>query len=90
VIYNTGGTARTSQHVVTGTFTMPNTNGPSTVTLTGSAVFTATSSYFCTINDASTLNAQATLVKTNGTAFTLQTVGKNAKKDAIDFICIGS
>ena len=69
-IYSNGGTARTSQHVVTGTFTMPNTNGPSTVTLTGSAAFTSTSSYFCTINDATTANA-AKLVKTSGTAFTL-------------------
>jgi hypothetical protein len=68
---------------------MPNTNGPSTVTLSGSAAFTSTSSYFCSIDDATTANA-AKLVKTSGTAFTLSTVGKGAKKDAIDYICIGS
>ena len=68
---------------------MPNTNGPSTVTLTGSAAYTSTSTYFCTMNDATTANA-AKLVKTSGTAFTLTTVGKTAKKDAIDYICVGS
>jgi hypothetical protein len=69
---------------------MPNTNGPSTVTLSGSAAFTSASSYFCSVNDATTVNAQARLVKTSGTAFTLSTVGKTAKKDAIDYVCIGS
>ena len=68
---------------------MPNSNGPSTVTLTGSAAFTSTSSYFCSVNDATTTGA-ARLVKTSGTAFTLSTVGKSAKHDAIDYICIGS
>ncbi len=68
---------------------MANTNGPSTVTLSGSAVFTSTSTYFCTINDATTTNA-AKLVKTSGTAFSLTTVGRGAKKDVIDYICIGS
>jgi hypothetical protein len=68
---------------------MANTNGPSTVTLSGSAAFTSTSTYFCSINDATTANA-AKLVKTSGSAFTLSTVGKTAKKDAIDYICIGS
>ena len=90
MIYNNGGTARTSQHLVTGTFTMPNSNGPSTVTLSGPAAFTSTSSYFCTINDATTAGAQAKLAKTSGTAFTLSTVGTKARKDAIDYICIGS
>jgi hypothetical protein len=88
-IYSNTGTARGAQHVVTGTFTMPNTNGPSTVTLSGSAAFTATSTYFCTINDATTLSA-AKLVKTSGTAFTLTTSGRSAKNDVIDYICIGS
>jgi hypothetical protein len=41
------------------------------------------------MNDATTANA-AKLVKTSGTAFTLTTVGKTAKKDAIDYICVGS
>ena len=69
---------------------MPNTNGPSTVTLSGSATFTSASSYVCTINDYTTAGAQPKLVRTSGTAFTLQTVGKTAKKDVIGFICIGS
>jgi hypothetical protein len=68
---------------------MANTNGPSTVTLTGSAVFSAGSGYFCSIDDATNAGA-ARLVKTSGTAFTLQTVGKNAKHDVIDYICVGS
>ena len=53
-------------------------------------MFTSAGSYFCTTNDTTTVSAQPRLVKTSGTAFTLQTVGKSAKKDAIDFICIGS
>jgi Collagen triple helix repeat (20 copies) len=89
-IYNTSGTLKTSQHVVTGTFTMQNTNGPSSVTLTGSAVFTSASTYFCAINDATTAGAQAKLVNTSGTAFTLATVGASAKNDVISFICVGS
>lgn len=67
---------------------MPNTNGPSTVTLSGSAVFTAASSYFCTINDSTGPNGK--LVITSGKAFTLQTVGKSAKHDVISYICVGS
>jgi len=74
--------------VVSGTFTMPNTNGPSTVTLSGSAAFSSGASYFCTIDDAT--GPYGRLVIKSGTAFTLQTVGKTAKKDVISFICIGS
>ena len=75
---------------VTGTFTMPNTNGPSAVTLTGSAAFNSASSYFCAINDATTAGAQAKLVTTSGTAFTLATVGASAMNDVISFVCFGS
>ncbi len=89
-IYNTAGAVKASQHAVTGTFTMPNSNGPSTVTLAGSAVFSSASSYFCAINDATTAGAQAKLVTTSGTAFTLATVGVSAKNDVISFICFGS
>jgi hypothetical protein len=89
-IYNTAGTLQASQHAVTGTFTMPNTNGPSTVTLTASAAFTSAVSYVCSINDSTTAGAQAKLVTTTGTAFTLATVGASAKNDVISFICFGS
>jgi hypothetical protein len=89
-IYDTAGAVKASQHAVTGTFTMPNSNGPSTVTLAGSAVFSSASSYFCALNDATTAGAQAKLVTTSGTAFTLATVGASAKNDVISFICFGS
>jgi hypothetical protein len=89
-IYDAGGTLQTSQHAVTGTFTMPNSNGPSTVTLTGSAAFTSASSYVCSVDDYTTNNAQQKLVRTSGTAFTLTTMGPAAKNDVLGYICIGS
>ena len=89
-IYNASGTLQTSQHVVNGTFTMPNSNGPSTVTLSGSAAFSSASSYVCTVADYTTANGQAKLVRTSGTAFTLQTSGAGAKNDVIGYICLGS
>src|SRR4051812_3520804 len=87
-VFNTGGTLQAAQHAVSGTFTMPNTNGPSTVTLSNSAAFISASSYFCAIDDSTTANAQAMLVKTSGTAFTLKTTGPLAMNDVIDFICL--
>ncbi|MDX6480662.1 MAG: hypothetical protein QOG85_1172 [Gaiellaceae bacterium] len=87
-VYDAGGTLRDTQHVVTGTFKMANTNGPSTVTLTGSAAFSSASSYFCAINDANGPNAR--LAITSGTTFTLQTQGKSARNDKISYICVGS
>jgi hypothetical protein len=89
-IYNTGGVLQASQHVVTGRFTMPNTNGPRTVSLTGSAIFASASSYLCVAQDYTTGNGQVKVVNLSGTAFTLQTTGAAARKDVIGFTCIGS
>ncbi len=69
---------------------MPNTNGPSTVTLSGSAVFTSAASYFCVAQDYTNGNGQQKVVNTNGTAFTLTTSGPGAKNDVIGFICVGN
>ncbi|HEY7421392.1 MAG TPA: hypothetical protein VH541_05215, partial [Gaiellaceae bacterium] len=80
---------QTSQHVVTGTFTMPNTNGPSTVSLSGPAVFTSASSFLCVAQDYTRGSGQVKVVNTSGSAFTLQTTGNSAKKDVIGFTCIG-
>jgi len=89
-VYDTVGTVQPSDHTVVGTFTMPNSNGPSSEILSGSAKFTSASSYVCTITDYTTNNAQAKLVRTSGTAFALTTAGAAAKNDVIGFICIGS
>jgi hypothetical protein len=69
---------------------MPNSNGPALEVLSGAAKFTSASSYVCTITDYTTNNAQAKLVRTNGTSFALTTMGAAAKNDVIGFICIGS
>jgi hypothetical protein len=87
-IYNTSGALQTSQHVVTGMFTMPNTNGPSTVSFSGAAVFTSASSFLCVAQDY-TRGGQVRVVNTSGSAFTLQTSGYAARKDVIAFTCIG-
>ncbi len=88
-VYDTSGNLQSSEHTVIGTFTMPNSNGPSTVTMSGSAAFTSASSYVCTITDYTTVNAQAKLTRSSGTAFALTTMGPAAKNDVIGFICIG-
>lgn len=88
-IFNAGGTLQNTQHAVTGTFTMPNTHGPSTVTLSGLAVFNSASSYFCVVNDSTTAIGQALLAPTSGTAFTLQTTGPSGLNDVISYICLG-
>jgi hypothetical protein len=88
-VFNTSGTLETAQHAVTGTFTMPNTHGPSTVTLSNSAAFSSASSYVCTVNDSTTVNGSALLVNTSGTAFTLTTTGPASLTDVIAFICLG-
>jgi hypothetical protein len=75
---------------VTGKFTMPNSNGPSTVTLSGSAAFSSASSYICDVQDYTSANGQAKVANTSGTAFTLTTMGPAAKNDVIGYICIGS
>jgi hypothetical protein len=69
-IYDNGGNLQSSQHVVTSTLTMPNTNGPSTITLSGSAVFSSASSYTCFKQDFTSNNGGVKLVRTSGTAFT--------------------
>lgn len=89
-IYDTTGTLQASEHAVTGTFTMPGTNGPSTVTLSGAAAFSSASSYVCTTGDSTTPGADPQIVRTSGTAFTLQTSGAGAQNDVISFICLGN
>jgi hypothetical protein len=75
---------------VTGTFTMPNTNGPSTITLSGSAAFSSAGSYTCFTQDFTSNNGGVKLVRTSGTAFTLTTMGPAAKNDAIGYFCVGN
>lgn len=89
-VYDTTGTLRPSVHAVTGTFTMPGTNGPSTVTLSGDAAFTSASSYVCTIDDSTTPGANPQIKRTSGTTFTLQTSGVAAQNDTISFVCLGN
>jgi hypothetical protein len=62
-----------------------------TFTLTGSAVFTSSSSYFCTANGATAaiaLEGPFSFAYTSGTSFTVSTSNLVAK--AFRFICVGN
>jgi hypothetical protein len=81
-VFDSTGAAQTNTHMVRDGVQL--LSGNSTVTLTGSAVFTSLSSYSCSAIDKTAANA-VKIVKSSGTSFTLSGTGS----DVIEFICVG-
>jgi hypothetical protein len=81
VTYNAGGTQQTDVHIVYDTVAL--VAGTATVTFSGSAVFTNTSSFNCVAKSQSGSNVQE--VKNSGSSVTFN--GTAAQQ--IDYICIG-
>jgi hypothetical protein len=81
--YNKLGTQNTNVHIVTGQDTLA--AGTMTITLSGSAVFTSSSSYAVVATDATATNA-VRVTLTSGSQFTLTGTGT----DVISWIAIGN
>ena len=80
--YNHSGTQATGVHIVADACTL----GTScSVTLVGSAVFTSSSSYFCTATD-ETAAAAVKFVPSSGSAFALTGTGT----DVLSYVCVGN
>jgi hypothetical protein len=88
-VYNAAGTQLTSAHTVMGLTTL--SGGAATVTFSGSAIFTSSSSYACmTSATVSTINLDALGVTyTSGSSVTFSDDG-GLGSDAIRYICIGN
>ena len=82
-VYNSGGTVQATPHSVIGRFTATGTTAA--VTLTGSAVFTSSTSYQCVATDDNT--GSVGLTYTDGSHFTVTAVANN---DVISVICMGT
>ncbi|MBN3848606.1 hypothetical protein G3N58_17510 [Paraburkholderia sp. Ac-20342] len=82
-LYGTTGTAVNAPHMVTGTVALA--SGTATVTLSGSAVFTSSSSYACTAND-TTAAAAVKVGQTSGTSITFT----GTSTDTVQFSCAGN
>lgn len=81
--YGTTGTAVNAPHMVQGSVAL--SAGSATVTLSGSAVYTSSSSYTCTANDTTAANA-VKVGQTSGTSITLTGTGT----DTVQFMCAGN
>jgi hypothetical protein len=82
-VYNTSGVEQSSEHIVMGKATLA--AGTVTVTLTGKAVFTSSSSYVCPLVDSTGLNLTA-VSYTSGSQFVITGV----LTDQVSFVCIGN
>ncbi|MCA8382524.1 hypothetical protein LGN22_26825 [Burkholderia cenocepacia] len=82
-LYSTIGTGVNAPHMVQGSVVLA--AGTATVTLSGSAVYTSSSSYTCTANDATGANA-VKVGQTSGTSITFTGTGT----DTVQFVCAGS
>lgn len=80
--YNHSGTKQASPHIVIDTCTL---GTDCAVTLTGSAVFTSSTSYVCVVQD-DTAAAATKVVQSSGSAFTITGTGT----DVLRYICLGN
>jgi len=87
-VYSTSGSVQTGAHVVTGSVTTNSPFGQATVTLSGAAAFTSTTSYECT-GTPNTSNSGVT-VSIHPTANNSFTVHTNFVSQQVGFICIGN
>ncbi|WP_244120335.1 glycoside hydrolase family 55 protein [Burkholderia gladioli] len=82
-LYSTAGAAANAPHMVKGTATLA--SGAATVTLTGAAAYTSSTSYACTAIDTTAANA-VRVSQTSGTSFALIGTGT----DVVQFLCAGN
>ncbi|QGA37979.1 transporter [Burkholderia glumae] len=82
-LYSTAGAAANAPHMVKGTATL--SSGAATVTLSGGAVYTSSTSYACTATDTTAANA-VRVSQTSGTSFALSGTGS----DVVQFVCTGT
>jgi len=94
-VYNTTGTLQTGQKIVIGSVAM-GTSSSQSVTLSGSSVFTSSTSYRCWITsrlDSGTSvdssSDQYAVTYTSGTQFSVRRAGTNSGRTA-DFTCLGN
>lgn len=83
ISYLINGTQFTGGHFVTGSATL--STGSATVTLTGSAIYSSSSSYFCFGSNQTAANA-VKVTYSSGSSFTITGTGS----DVINFICFGN
>lgn len=84
-VYNTSGTLQTAQHIVTGS---ANTGGGAavTVTLTGAAIYTSSSTYRCFTTSSSGTGITFNVTNTAGSSFVISSSGGGI---LTQFFCIG-
>jgi hypothetical protein len=82
-LYSTGGTLQASPHLVNGSGSL--SGGTLVVTLTGSAVFSSSSSYVCSPDDSTGING-IEVTYTSGSSFTLTGTGT----DSVRYTCVGN
>ncbi|WP_322055617.1 hypothetical protein [Burkholderia cenocepacia] len=82
-LYSTSGTGVSAPHMVQGTVAL--SSGSATVTLSGSAVFSSSSTYTCTANDTTAANA-VKVSQSSGSSITFTGTGT----DSVQFLCAGS
>ena len=84
-MFNNDGTAVATPHMVEGNATTNSSPGTVGVTLTGSAAFTSSTSYSCTVT-ASANNVTGSVTITSGSAFTIS----GAVNSEYYYICVGN
>ncbi|WP_186146006.1 transporter [Burkholderia gladioli] len=82
-LYSTAGAGASAPHMVKGSVAL--SGGAATITLTGAAAFSSSSSYVCTAIDTTATNA-VRVSQTSGTSFALSGTGT----DSVQFLCIGN
>jgi hypothetical protein len=82
-LYSTTGTLQTAHHIVMGKASL--VGGTVTVTLSGKAVFSSSSSYVCSLADSTGLNLTA-VSYVSGSQFTITGV----LTDQVSFVCVGN
>jgi uncharacterized protein YceK len=82
-IYNTSGAEQMNEHIVIGTATL--SLGTVTVTLSGKAVFSSSSSYQCGVSDMTGINATS-VIRNSGSSITFN----GLVSDVIGFVCVGN
>lgn len=83
-VYSNAGAAVGTPHIVEGQAVL--SSGSVAVTFNGSAVFTSTLTYQCTVSDLSTTAAAANAAKASGTSVTFYGSGT----DTVGYICVGN
>jgi len=87
-VYSNTGTLQTNAHIVRGSVTA--TNNLTTVTFTGSAVFTSNTSYTCTTTPATADNSRLIgITYTSGAAVAFTWTG-NTAAITFNYICVGN